>query len=113
MHDSDRPPSEARCRLRASGSGHFPVSKHYRALQYLTFTRPNIAYVIQQICLHMHDPWEPHLMTMKLILRYLQGTMAYGLLLRRSSSFDLMAYTDIDWVGCSDTHCSSPFFFWT
>jgi hypothetical protein len=26
------------------------------ALQYLTFTRPNIAYVMQQICLHMHDP---------------------------------------------------------
>jgi hypothetical protein len=31
------------------------------ALQYLTFTRPNIAYVVQQICRHMHDPREPHL----------------------------------------------------
>jgi hypothetical protein len=38
-----------------------------------SFTRPDIAYVIQQICLHMHDPREPHLMTMKHILRYLQG----------------------------------------
>ena len=28
------------------------------ALQYLTFTRPDIAYVVQQICLHMHDPRE-------------------------------------------------------
>jgi hypothetical protein len=27
-----------------------------RALQYLTFTQPDIAYVVQQICLHMHDP---------------------------------------------------------
>lgn len=26
------------------------------ALQYLTFTRLNIAYAVQQICLHMHDP---------------------------------------------------------
>jgi hypothetical protein len=26
------------------------------ALQYLTFTRHDIAYVVQQICLHMHDP---------------------------------------------------------
>jgi hypothetical protein len=25
------------------------------ALQYLTFTRPDIAYAIQQVCLHMHD----------------------------------------------------------
>jgi hypothetical protein len=28
------------------------------ALQYLTFTRPDIAYAIQQVCLHMHDPRE-------------------------------------------------------
>ncbi|XP_071718486.1 uncharacterized mitochondrial protein AtMg00810-like [Rutidosis leptorrhynchoides] len=27
-----------------------------RALQYLTLTRPDISYVVQQICLHMHDP---------------------------------------------------------
>jgi hypothetical protein len=26
------------------------------ALQYLTFTRPDISYAVQQICLHMHDP---------------------------------------------------------
>lgn len=31
------------------------------ALQYLTFTRPDIAYAVQQVCLHMHDPHEPHL----------------------------------------------------
>jgi hypothetical protein len=33
---------------------------HFRsptgALQYLTFIRPNIAYTVQQIGLHMHDP---------------------------------------------------------
>jgi hypothetical protein len=33
---------------------------------------------------------------MKRILRYLQGTPAYGLLLRRSSSSDLVVYTDAD-----------------
>jgi hypothetical protein len=31
------------------------------ALQYLTFTRPDISYAVQQVCLHMHDPREPHL----------------------------------------------------
>jgi hypothetical protein len=49
------------------------------ALQYLTFTRPDIAYAVQQICLHMHDPREPHLTAMKRILRYLQGAPDYGL----------------------------------
>jgi hypothetical protein len=42
-----------------------------RALQYLTFTRSDIAYAMQQICLHMHDPREPHLTAMKRIPRYL------------------------------------------
>jgi hypothetical protein len=66
------------------------------ALQYLTFTRLDIAYAVQQICLHMHDPREPHLTAMKRILRYLQRTPDYGLLLRCSSSSDLVIYTDVD-----------------
>jgi hypothetical protein len=35
------------------------------ALQYLTFSRPDIAYVVQQVCLHMHTPQEPHLTALK------------------------------------------------
>jgi hypothetical protein len=77
------------------------------APQYLTFTQPDITYVVQQICLHMHDPREPHLTAMKRILRYLQGTPDYGLLLRRSSSFDLVVYTDADLAGCPDTQRST------
>jgi hypothetical protein len=50
------------------------------ALQYLTFTRPDISYVVQQICLHMHDPREPHLAALKRILRYIRGTLDLGLL---------------------------------
>jgi hypothetical protein len=42
-----------------------------RALQYLTFTHHNITYIIQQIFLHMHHPWEPHLVTIKRFLCYL------------------------------------------
>jgi hypothetical protein len=52
----------------------------------------------------MHDPYEPHLTAMKRILRYLQGTPDYSLLLHRSSSSDLVVYTDADWAGCLDTH---------
>jgi hypothetical protein len=49
-------------------------------LQYLTFTRPDISYAVQQICLHMHDPQEHYLTAMKRILRCLSGTPDYGLL---------------------------------
>ncbi|GKE45732.1 ribonuclease H-like domain-containing protein [Tanacetum coccineum] len=41
------------------------------ALQYLTFTRPDLSYTVQQLCLFMHDPREPHLNDMKRVLRYL------------------------------------------
>jgi hypothetical protein len=40
-------------------------------------------------------------------LRYLRGTSDFGLLLRRSSSFDLVVYTNADWAGCSDTRRST------
>jgi len=45
------------------------------ALQYLTFTRPDFAYAVQQVCLYMHDPREPHLVALKRILRYIRGTL--------------------------------------
>jgi len=52
------------------------------ALQWLTFTRPDISYVVQQVCLHMHDPRETHLAALKRILRYVRGTLHMGLLIR-------------------------------
>jgi hypothetical protein len=66
------------------------------AFQYLLFTKPDIAYAIQKVCLHMHDPREPHLTALKRILRYLRGTIDLGLLLRLSSATELRIYTDAD-----------------
>jgi hypothetical protein len=60
----------------------------------------------QSIAGALQYPWEPHLMAMKRILHYLQGTPDYGLLLRRSSGSDLIVYTDADWAGCPDTRHS-------
>ncbi|GJS87134.1 ribonuclease H-like domain-containing protein [Tanacetum coccineum] len=39
------------------------------SLQYLTFTRPDLSYAVQQLCLYMHDPREPHLNAMKRVVR--------------------------------------------
>ena len=73
----------------------------------MTFTRPDITYAVQQVCLHMHDPQESHLTAMKRIMRYLRGTPDYGLLLRRSRFTDLVVYTDADWASCLDTRRST------
>lgn len=78
------------------------------ALQYLTFTRPDIAYAVQQVCLHMHDPREPHLAALKRILRYIRWTLYLGLYLRPCSAQDsLVVYSNTDWAGCSDTRKST------
>ncbi|GKD32422.1 ribonuclease H-like domain-containing protein [Tanacetum coccineum] len=77
------------------------------SLQYLTFTRPDISYAVQQVCLHMHDPKEPHFSALKRVLRYVQGTLDYGLQLFSSSTTDLVAYSDADWAGCPTTRGST------
>uniref|UniRef100_A0A8R7QUX5 Reverse transcriptase Ty1/copia-type domain-containing protein n=1 Tax=Triticum urartu TaxID=4572 RepID=A0A8R7QUX5_TRIUA len=80
------------------------------ALQYLTITRPELAYVVQQVCLHMHDPRECHRALIKRVLRYVRGVPAHGLHLRASPTLDLRAYTDADWAGCPDTRRSTSGF---
>ncbi|GJZ55814.1 ribonuclease H-like domain-containing protein [Tanacetum coccineum] len=77
------------------------------SLQYLTFTRPNISYAVHQVCLHMHDPREPHLSALKRILHYVCGTLDYGLQLFSSSTTDLVAYLDADWASFPTTRRST------
>nr|GEY12222.1 hypothetical protein [Tanacetum cinerariifolium] len=61
------------------------------ALQYLTFTRPDLTYVVQQVCLYMHDPRDPHFTALKRILRYVCGTLDYALQLHISTTTQLSA----------------------
>ncbi|XP_071689196.1 secreted RxLR effector protein 161-like [Rutidosis leptorrhynchoides] len=77
------------------------------ALQYLTFTRPDISYAVQHIFLFIHDPREPHLAALRRIIRYIQGTLDLGLQLLASSSTSLVAYSDADWAGCPSTRRST------
>nr|GEU48547.1 ribonuclease H-like domain-containing protein [Tanacetum cinerariifolium] len=77
------------------------------SLQYLTFTRPDIYYVVQQVCLYMHDSRKPHFSALKRVLRYVRGTLDYGLQLFSSSTTDLVAYSDADWAGCPTTRRST------
>ncbi|XP_071728348.1 uncharacterized mitochondrial protein AtMg00810-like [Rutidosis leptorrhynchoides] len=77
------------------------------ALQYLTFTRPDISYAVQQIYLFMHDPREQHMHALKRIIRYIHGTTHLGLQLYASFPTNLVASTDADWAGCPTTRRST------
>ncbi|GKB93438.1 ribonuclease H-like domain-containing protein, partial [Tanacetum coccineum] len=78
------------------------------SLRYLTFTRPNISYDVQQVCLYMHDPREPYFSALKRILRYVRGTLDYRLQLCSSSTTSLVAYSDADWAGFPTNRISNP-----
>ena len=49
------------------------------ALQYLTFTRSDLSFAVHQACQYMSNPTQNHLQASKLILRYIRGTLHYGL----------------------------------
>ncbi|XP_019166951.1 PREDICTED: uncharacterized protein LOC109162722 [Ipomoea nil] len=71
-----------------------------RALQYLTITRPDLSYAINRLCQFMHAPTDEHWGMLKRVLRYVKGTLTYGLQLTASPLFDVHAYSDFDWAGC-------------
>ncbi|GJT86015.1 ribonuclease H-like domain-containing protein [Tanacetum coccineum] len=58
----------------------------------------DLSYVVQHVCLYMHDHRKPHLLALKRILRYVRGTLDHGLQLHASSMTRLVAYTDADCV---------------
>ncbi|CAN6676589.1 unnamed protein product [Malus baccata var. baccata] len=76
------------------------------ALQYLTFTRPDIAFAVHQVCQFMQRPMESHFISVKRILRYLKATQGCGIQYIRGS-LDLTAYSDADWVGDSNDRRST------
>jgi hypothetical protein len=49
------------------------------ALQYCTLTRLDIAFFVNQLCQHMHNPSTHHWTAAKRVLRYLKGTIDHGL----------------------------------
>ncbi|CAA7057552.1 unnamed protein product [Microthlaspi erraticum] len=74
------------------------------ALQYLTFTRPDIAYAVHQICLYMHAP--RNLISLRsnvfCVTSKVQSLKDY-----KSNTTTLTAYTDADWGGCPNTRRST------
>ncbi|KAG6520983.1 hypothetical protein ZIOFF_018048 [Zingiber officinale] len=80
------------------------------SLRYLTCTRPDILYAVGLVSRYMEDPTTTHLKIAKRILRYIKGTIDFGLFYSTSNHFKLEGYSDSDWGGDIDDRKSTTGF---
>jgi hypothetical protein len=76
------------------------------SLNYLTITRPDISFVVQQVSQFMQTPHHLYLAIVPRIIQYLRGSSSRGLFFPIGSSLRLVAYNDTDRAGCPDTRQS-------
>ncbi|CAJ2637750.1 unnamed protein product [Trifolium pratense] len=72
------------------------------SLRYLCQTRPDISYAVGYVSRFMSKPLKPHLLAAKRILRYINGTIHYGVLFpysKDSVKLELNGFSDADWCG--------------
>ena len=96
-------PMDSNLKLLADDSLELVVVTHYRqiigSLMYLTNTRPNICFAVNTLSQHLVQPRPVHLVATKHVMRYLKGTIDFGLYYDGSHEYRLYGYTDADWVG--------------
>jgi hypothetical protein len=66
---------------------------------YLVNTRPDICYAVNVLSQFMSQPKHTHWIAAKHVLRYLQGTIGYGLRYAANVDLSLEGYADADSTG--------------
>ena len=72
------------------------------SLLYVTTSRPDVKQVFGMVARFQATPKESHVQVVKIIFRYLKGTIDLSLWYPRKDSFYLKDYADVDWEGCAD-----------
>nr|GEV05498.1 hypothetical protein [Tanacetum cinerariifolium] len=70
------------------------------SLMYVTSSRPDIMFATCMCARYQANPNEHHVSAVKMIFRYLKGTINLGLWYPKDYGFDLTAYTDVNHAGC-------------
>jgi hypothetical protein len=94
-------PMEAKLKLLVDTSSDLIDATLYRQIigspMYLTNTRPDICFAVNTVSQFLVEPRCVHLVAAKHVMRYLKGTMDYGLSYEGDHDFTLIGYTDADW----------------
>jgi histone deacetylase 1/2 len=107
-------PMASSTKLTKFGSNYVSDPNFFRSivggLQYVTITRPEISYSVNKVCQFLSSPLEEHWKAVKRILRYLQGTLHHGLLIKPASTSEhmsLVGFCDADWASDPDDRRST------
>jgi len=76
-------------------------------LNCFTHTRLEIAFSVSVVSKFMHSPTKQHFGAAKRILRYVAGTVDFGVWYSKVSNFKLFGFTDNDWARCLDDRKST------
>jgi hypothetical protein len=77
-------------------------------LLYITATRPDIMYTVCLLSRYMQAPTRQHMLAAKRVLRYLKGTLTYGIWYKKNAGNEcLLGYTDSDYAGDVDDRKST------
>jgi hypothetical protein len=96
-------PMETKLKLLVDTSSYLIDATLYRqiigSLMYLTNTRPDIYFAVNTLSQFLVEPRCVNLVAAKHVMRYLKGTMDYGLSYDGDHDFILSGYIDADWAG--------------
>jgi hypothetical protein len=77
------------------------------SLLYLTHTCPDISFDVGLVSQYMQTPHESHWKTTKMILRYVRGTVQFGIHYSLGETPLLVGFTNLDWAGDPDDQKST------
>ena len=99
-------PMEYNLKLLSDASSEMVDAMMYRqmigSLMYLTNTKPYICFVVNTLSQFLTDPIHVHLIATKHVLRYLKGTVDYGLKCAKNQKINPHGYVDSDSIGSSN-----------
>ena len=99
-------PVNANEELHANDGSGTTDDKKYRSLigrlLYLSYTHPGITHGVGMLSRFMSTPSKHHLGVARRILKYVAGSVSYGIMYKATDNLQLTGYSDSDWVGCLD-----------
>ncbi|GAA0164382.1 transmembrane signal receptor [Lithospermum erythrorhizon] len=77
-----------------------------RRLLYVSYTRPDLSFVVQVLSQILHAPRYNHWVAVLRVVKYLKGSPEQGILLKSSCDLQLSGWRDSDWASCPLTRRS-------